>query len=558
MFKKASLLLSIAALFTISFSPAKAQFIDTENDSINHLHQHGVIKGYQDGTFKPQNQINRAELIKMIIEATNTEVIPTIVSCFPDVPANQWFTDYICTAQKKGWITGYSDGTFKPSQNVNTAEALKIIAEIQEWILEEQPWEVINHEGIRTKNETSPYSDVPTNAWFYPYVLTAYNRGFINHTPNLSPSSPINREQVAEILFRSIIDNQLLNCPLANHLSTCTKDFFTIENSAKKVRLSDFGEKNIVAKDSKKFGIYQINLPERSELEVSSINVGYATHPYRILLVAEFFQNNETPIRYKWIASRETQKVDIQYLLEGLRDDVLDIAIRTIWSETNSTTDAHHIIDLNSFDLILCQRETPTDSRCEKPKVMSSANSALQKALDEGAQIKELRAYQIKNLPEDIYEAQIYRTFEVNKEILLATVYQQNLSSPVVIAGDPTINWKGILISTDSGKSWKKWYQTKDVFDSDGQPSRYNPNYIFNDGNILYIDMLNDAGAGSGEGNLQRLSSKDGGFNWRQEKCFYYTPEAFFTVEDGNYVEPIKPWELQEETEGAHIFCLYK
>lgn len=95
-------------------------------DAIDYLFDAKVIEGYPDGTFKPAASINRAEFVKILIGAYSSEK-PTGGKCFPDV-TDEWFAPYVCTAKRLGVIEGYPDGTFKPADPINFAEAAKIIA----------------------------------------------------------------------------------------------------------------------------------------------------------------------------------------------------------------------------------------------------------------------------------------------------------------------------------------------------------------------------------------------------------------------------------------------
>jgi len=90
------------------------------------LAQKGVIEGYEDGTFRPNDLINRAEFTKIIVEAA----FPGQkygADCFNDV-SDEWFAPYICFAKEHEIIQGYEDGSFRPDQPINFVEASKIVA----------------------------------------------------------------------------------------------------------------------------------------------------------------------------------------------------------------------------------------------------------------------------------------------------------------------------------------------------------------------------------------------------------------------------------------------
>lgn len=96
-------------------------------DAIRWGKQSGVLSGYPDGTFKPDNVVNRAEFLKIVLAAKPTDATaPVTAGAFPDVDPSEWFAPYVGYARESGIIQGYPDGTFRPGQPVNFAEALKM------------------------------------------------------------------------------------------------------------------------------------------------------------------------------------------------------------------------------------------------------------------------------------------------------------------------------------------------------------------------------------------------------------------------------------------------
>lgn len=101
-------------------------------DAVWYVYNNGIVQGYTDGSYKPDQTINRAELLKIIVEAKYANEIDSFVmtssggSCFSDVPTDQWYAKYVCFAEREGIVEGYDDGTFKPAQQINFVEALKI------------------------------------------------------------------------------------------------------------------------------------------------------------------------------------------------------------------------------------------------------------------------------------------------------------------------------------------------------------------------------------------------------------------------------------------------
>jgi len=115
-------------------------------DSIVKLVEENIMTGYSDGTIRPNDLINRAEFLKIVM--LKNEIKPSGENCFVDVK-NEWFGQYICKAKETGIISGYSDGTFKPEQNVSVVEASKILIEAKNILI---------------------FDRFEYNLWFEPYI----------------------------------------------------------------------------------------------------------------------------------------------------------------------------------------------------------------------------------------------------------------------------------------------------------------------------------------------------------------------------------------------------
>ena len=106
--------------------------IDHDNYlAIEYVNQYGSMIGYEDGNFRPNKVLNRAELLKVVyVGLAEEEQLgePKGGDCFSDVPADSWFAEYVCRAKRDGVVGGYEDGSFKPDQKVSVVEAAKIIA----------------------------------------------------------------------------------------------------------------------------------------------------------------------------------------------------------------------------------------------------------------------------------------------------------------------------------------------------------------------------------------------------------------------------------------------
>ena len=123
----------------------------------------GVIDGYQDGTFGPQRNITRAELATILARFCDAAK-DTGKDHFNDI-SGSWARKYINQAAKAGLVNGYSDGTFRPNQNITRAETIVMVNRIL---------------GRSVTADTvlrgyKSFEDVPAGAWYYWDVIEAAN-----------------------------------------------------------------------------------------------------------------------------------------------------------------------------------------------------------------------------------------------------------------------------------------------------------------------------------------------------------------------------------------------
>lgn len=91
----------------------------------------GMVDGYEDGTFRPDNSINRAEALKMLIEVAGIDLNDNLPSAeFSDIDSTAWYGPYLNYAVDTALVSGYADGSFGPEKYLSRAEACKIVAEL--------------------------------------------------------------------------------------------------------------------------------------------------------------------------------------------------------------------------------------------------------------------------------------------------------------------------------------------------------------------------------------------------------------------------------------------
>lgn len=172
------------ALVVIPQSGGAAGFGKSFNDvslkhenvkAIDYLKENGVVIGYQDGTYQPERNISRAEFLKIVMEVSDFQ--PSGANCYDDV-SNEWFAQYVCSATVNGLVEGYDDGFFRPHQEINFAEASKIVA-----------------------NTLSLSIGSPTGTWFQSYTEALEGKEAIPESIE-SFSNPLTRAQMAEMIWR--------------------------------------------------------------------------------------------------------------------------------------------------------------------------------------------------------------------------------------------------------------------------------------------------------------------------------------------------------------------
>lgn len=126
------------ALSAVSFG-ASASFSDIDENNANRTYYDllaglGIIKGYDDGTFKETNPVTREEAVAFIYRMANgNDNAMKGATAFPDVASDRWSSGYINWAVAKGIVAGYPDGTFKPTNTVTVAEMAKMMVVALGW-----------------------------------------------------------------------------------------------------------------------------------------------------------------------------------------------------------------------------------------------------------------------------------------------------------------------------------------------------------------------------------------------------------------------------------------
>ncbi|MGE7842387.1 S-layer homology domain-containing protein [Lysinibacillus sp. NPDC093712] len=167
---------------TITFSDISTNWA---KEMIEDIAMRGIINGYPDGTFRPNDSIQRQHVA--IIIARAFELVPSReITPFNDVAANHPYYEGVMKLQQAGIIDG-SNGFFHPSESLTRAQLAKII---------------VLAFGL-TSEGTSHFEDVPTTHWAHDYIAILENYGIaLGDNGSFRPNEPVTRAQFVAFLYR--------------------------------------------------------------------------------------------------------------------------------------------------------------------------------------------------------------------------------------------------------------------------------------------------------------------------------------------------------------------
>ncbi len=188
--------------FAVNFTDLKADHWAYEQ--IENLSEKGIIKGYPDETYKPDDFVNRAEFTKMIIKTLDkSETEVTEENPFSDISSDFWAYDDILKSYELGLITGYPDNTFRPHNHITKTEATSIISK------------VIDHTDCEDSVNESPLKEYSVLSQFSDHEEIAnWAKGFFSQTikheiyvnyPDenyLTPNKSLTRAETAVLLYK--------------------------------------------------------------------------------------------------------------------------------------------------------------------------------------------------------------------------------------------------------------------------------------------------------------------------------------------------------------------
>ncbi|QQR55439.1 septal ring lytic transglycosylase RlpA family protein [Candidatus Peregrinibacteria bacterium] len=187
----------IGIALSLLFSPAVASgapefwYTDLHENNeyytaIYTLTDQGTLSGYEDGSFQALKEVNRVEALKMILVSTghSEELTHAERAPFSDLEEDSWYVPYVNYAYEAGFISGDPEGTFRPQDTVNRAEALKML--------------------INAADDRSQLPTIENDTWYTAYLDYAIEHAFLipNANGDYTPEALLSRGELAELIYR--------------------------------------------------------------------------------------------------------------------------------------------------------------------------------------------------------------------------------------------------------------------------------------------------------------------------------------------------------------------
>jgi LPXTG-site transpeptidase (sortase) family protein len=200
--RKAPALVAIVAILSCTLGAEAATFFDVQATpyatAYDYLARNQVISGYSDGSGRPYAGLNRAELLKVVLNlriedrASVERMKDTLppLPLFSDVDQKSWYAPYVEVAFARKIITGYSDGTFRPARSVSTEEAVAMLLR------------AYDEKGASGGATLSSEIENTDGQWYTPYINAAIAKRLVMRGSRLKLGSPITRGEFFDMAYR--------------------------------------------------------------------------------------------------------------------------------------------------------------------------------------------------------------------------------------------------------------------------------------------------------------------------------------------------------------------
>ena len=187
-----SMIVCMLAVCSFSASAATSPFKDVPagkwfTDAVNSCAQKGYVSGYENGTFRPDNKLTRAEMAVIMNKMMNLKDSGS--NSFKDVPSGKWYTDAILHCVKAGVMTGYSASEFGTNDTLTREQGAVILAKA--------------FNVSKASGRTTFADDATISSWAVESVKAMAAKGLISGMGDnkFAPKTPLTRAQMCQIIY---------------------------------------------------------------------------------------------------------------------------------------------------------------------------------------------------------------------------------------------------------------------------------------------------------------------------------------------------------------------
>lgn len=170
---------------------------------VKDLKEAGIMNGYPDGSFKPDQPLTRAEAAAAIVRLMDGEASARAgVASFSDLPADYWAYEAILSAKDKGWISGYGNGMFRPNRAMTRAELASLLLNLYPDTA--KPEVSVSSSSSSSSLFRSGFPDVSAGYWAYTRINKVKGNNLMLGDPDgrFYPERAVSRAELAVVLTR--------------------------------------------------------------------------------------------------------------------------------------------------------------------------------------------------------------------------------------------------------------------------------------------------------------------------------------------------------------------
>ena len=189
-------------------APNRVNFNDNNQEwatrFINSMSAKGIIKGYGEGSFKPENNVTRAEFVTMMVNALKLP-ISEYRGTFKDVNQTDWFAGMIETGYEHGLVSGFGDGIFAPRERITREQMTAIVTNVMERFVGK---EIIEDNGLLKNifddyDQISDYAHVPVATAYHYDVVRGRGDGFFPQEMSMRSEASVVIYKIVNMMHQS-------------------------------------------------------------------------------------------------------------------------------------------------------------------------------------------------------------------------------------------------------------------------------------------------------------------------------------------------------------------